>query len=371
MRTIPILATFLMLAPLVLGTTDAAQPLPIRIGAIDSSAPSADAPDVTPPANIVDHEPNNDCGSAYPWPVATSGISGGSIGGGDNADWSSVKLLKTETLTAKTSGATLVEAARPGCGGTSLPTVTADADQAHFLKATSLAGSSTPYTVEYTITPNDAGTQLDVGGTAVAALTTTVIVGAEPAPIEGGLPKREGIADEDWYRVEVVAPVTDLQQVELPIALVTASFTATCQYGAPGTIQMIGEDGVISATRPEGSCGSEIRQSCIAFGGSKVYVRTVAGSPDDRLDVNWKVAGTSYQLRVSASPLQFASIRYEDVVSFQEKVMAGQLEEAAASLSTLVGTSTFHPSTPWCNPLAPVLMPTALDAWAELMSQLP
>lgn len=305
--------------------------------------------------NKVDQaEPTNDaCAGAEPWDLLFVDKSGGSAGGQDLADWSSVPLLRTENVTATVSSA-VVQIADPACtawmSGTPSTSWSALRDGLHFLRVTPTeAGTPHAYVLGYVISPNDANSGIDVGdsiGDAYAAVAT-------PDGMEvvyyGGLAKRDRVLDEDWYRIHVPLPIPGGDEVDVPAALVTVNLRAEC--ATSGATFILADAEGRPLFQPATSCGNSVRRSCVALGPSYVHVQLGVSPPASRRD-----AGTSYHLWASAHPIRILKTDLDPANAMNyineaiRRSATGDIEGVIQGSSAVV-TTTFDPTNPWCNSL--------------------
>ncbi len=275
----------------------------------------------------VNEPANNDCAGAIQWPLEQTASSTGYVGGkADPADWSSVWLVRTESLTL--TGDT-VQYATPNCALLDITyggNVNVGDDAWYPMKVTSGA-AGTPYTLNTGIVPNDAGMGTnqpggyDIGNTFQSALDYSAFpsdtITKDVLAIKGGLPNRAPLGpDQDWFRVHTIAASQDPGGIAL--GLLTATFTPDCNaYSSRYEFSLIAPDGSSSVATTHG-CGA-MQQSCIALSLEPVYVKTA---------VDENHLGGGYSFSADNSPLH--------LVTNPGGIVANQY--------------------PWCDPLAPLIL---------------
>lgn len=325
------------------------------------------------PLSLVDKiEPdNNNCHTPEAWPVSGNSMtSSGVFNSTDPGDWSSVGVLRTETLQGtpvKAKVSTFKADSHCTAPGTD---VEAEADADYLLHATPvgavLYGQPVQYGLTYTILPNDAGQHRDLGTDASTAHRLEVFVNGPETPVFGGLPNRDLKGDQDGYLIDVPVPLTiQSGSPVVPAALVTVHFRTACSVpGAAGALQLFDLNG--GALLPwEDSCTTPVHQSCVALGHTtvmaKVFTPNPGGSPR---------RGTSYNVSATASPIGILWADPNNAGPYAtyaaDAAAAGRLDDARSGSSSVVDISTFEASAPWCSSTAPALLSALTGTWRAI-----
>lgn len=329
-------------------------------------------PPASDPNSLVDKiEPgNNNCSTPEVWPLSGNiGTSSGVFNSSDTADWSSLGVLRTETLQGSAVGAAVL--AYAGCSAIGAVEVEAEADADYLLRAsptaTVLYGVPVKYQIDYKILPNDASQHRDLGTDAGTAHRIEVFVNGPQTPFFGGLPNRGFQGDEDGYLIDIPVPLTvQSGSAVIPAALVTVHFRATCSLDdmnlrGVGALQLFDLNGN-KLLLPEESCGALIHQSCVALGHTTVLAKAFIPDP-----ATVSVRGTSYDISATASPIGILWTDTNNLGPYAtyaaEMAAAGRLDDARDGSSSVVDVSTFNAQAPWCSPTAPMLLSTLADAW--------
>lgn len=296
--------------------------------------------ELDPTINVVDHEPNNACSGAHSWPLLSTGLTKGKLTKDDLQDWSSVFLLRTESLAASASkGVVLLESA-PDCG---TPTTAAQLDaETNAWMPLRISFPSDPesfegYHLEYKVSANDAGT----GGDLWHEPGPTFTVNAMPESVDprerisypGSLPNRgdEPLGpDIDWFRVTTgLAQNPDGQGESLNLGLLNVYFSPDC-YTGQTSFTLVQSDGSTPISLTETACGPVLK-SCIAASFSVVYAKLEADRQTRTL--------ASYDFAAEVSPLA--------LVSLEDGVEVTSIDQ------------------PWCDPVTPTVLAAAAGASGE------
>jgi hypothetical protein len=280
------------------------------------------------PNSLVDRiEPENTvCDGAEAWPSLTIATSSGIVGWKDPADWSIVELYRTETMVAHVIDGDAGVAYAPDCAsepGLTAPMIVSR-NGLHRIQVTPAVSTAT-YTLEYTITANDAGrVGTDIGNTpATSHYYNALPKSSDPRDhfaITGSLPNRDDFRnDQDLIHIGTgMAHMLDPN--EFTLGLLTVTFTPDCN-GGTYSVALVGPEGeeMPGLSAVEG-CG-KMQRSCIAAAITPVYARLTAESG----------RGTGYDFSADLSPLYVVSISNGDV-------------------------SHIEPTQPWCDPVTPTLL---------------
>ena len=295
-----------------------------------------------PTPNVVDHEPNNGCTGAYPWPPRSTGLTKGKLGTTDAEDWSRVELYRTESLVASTPKGVVTLESAENCGealflGGAVADVT---DNGWVPLRVSASDTFEGYHLEYQIKANDASTGADLPDDPSGAFTINALPESmNPREVDlktGSVSYRLDALgpDKDWFRVNTgLAQAPDTQNVDtddLNLGLLTVYFNSDCYTGQRG-FTLFQADSATPITDTVWGCGPMLA-SCIAASFSAVYAK---------LEEDHDSGGAGYDFFAAISPL------------------------SVVSLEGGVETTVLDPLQPWCDPLTPLALAAAAGTSGE------